>query len=202
MLQGCKRDRRSDVSNDYLLVFVDLVCFDVFFPFLPLLLTPHLSTSSSSSTIPAYHLFIFFLPPLFRHSAFRVPAAARVARSRWLDAVAAAPRDSATQTYAVQSIRNSIMAASFAASTCGLIAVSGLLPAILDGTKIGRLRELAALDPITKALSPSSFSKAEAALAPSPAWPSVEFKLSVMELVIISSFIAYMQCIRFNVYLT
>jgi len=110
---------------------------------------------------------------LFRRSAFRVPAAARAARSRWLDAVSAAPRDSATQTYAVQSIRNSIMAASFTASTCGLIAVSGLLPAILDGAKIGRLRELAALDPITKALNGSSSS-------PPPSWPSVEFKLSVM----------------------
>lgn len=76
----------------------------------------------------AYHSFIFFIPPLFRKATFRVPAAARAARSRWLDAVSAAPRDSATQTYAVQSIRNSIMAASFTASTCGLIAVSGLLP--------------------------------------------------------------------------
>jgi Protein of unknown function, DUF599 len=159
-----------------------------------------LSLPSESKKSPAYHLFIFYLPPLFRHSTFRVPAAARVARSRWLDAVAAAPRDSATQTYAVQSIRNSIMAASFAASTCGLIAVSGLLPAILDGAKIGRLRELAALDPITRALTPSS-SDSSASAPLSPAWPSVEFKLSLMELVIISSFIAYMQCIRFNVYL-
>ena len=88
------------------------------------------------------------------------------------------------------------MAASFTASTCGLIAVSGLLPAILDGAKIGRLRELAALDPITRWASDGKSPLA------SPGWPSVEFKLSVMELVIISSFIAYMQCIRFNVYLT
>ena len=51
-----------------------------------------------SSPTTAYHAFIFFLPPLFRKTALRVPAAARVARSRWLDAVSAAPRDSATQT--------------------------------------------------------------------------------------------------------
>ena len=56
---------------------------------------PHLPSLSQTT---AYHAFIFFLPPLFRKAAFRVPAAARAARSRWLDAVSAAPRDSATQT--------------------------------------------------------------------------------------------------------
>ena len=191
---------------------------------------------TTTKTKPVYHAFIFFIPPLFRKATFRVPAAARAARSRWLDLVASATMDSATQTvksvfwsfffkgrrnkkknspflfslslslslsqqYAVQTIRNSIMAASFTASTCGLIAVSGLLPAILDGAKIGRLRELAALDPITRWARGGSEEEKAAAAAP-PGWPSVEFKLSVMELVIISSFIAYMQCIRFNVYLT
>lgn len=244
----------------------DLVCSLNF----SILFNPDLSSLPFLRQQPAYHAFIFFIPPLFRKATFRVPAAARAARSRWLDAVSAAPRDSATQTYAVQSIRNSIMAASFTASTCGLIAVSGLLPAILDGAKIGRLRELAALDPITRALSPSEKDKSSSSSPPlSPGWPSVEFKLSVMvrcllcvcfvfyvlfscvsevfffkrkeslrleelerrreheeimeknslcslslstldyeqqqnkqELVIISSFVAYMQCIRFSVYLT
>ena len=146
------------------------------------------SSLLSPTNETAYHAFIFFIPPLFRKATFRVPAAARAARSRWLDAVSAAPRDSATQTYAVQSIRNSIMAASFTASTCGLIAVSGLLPAILDGAKVGRLRELAELDPISRALLRSSSEKEKAA---QPRWPSVEFKLSVMVRATLSSFLLF-----------
>jgi hypothetical protein len=116
---------------------------------------------------------------------FRVQAEAAANRRAWVRAVVA-DASSGGQTYAVQVIRSHIMAATLLATTCGLIAIQGMLPALLDAGKLGRLRELAAHDP----------------LAPGEAgrWPAEGVKLALLEAAVLAAMVCLMQSIRFNVH--
>ena len=78
---------------------------------------------------------------------FRVAAEAARTRRAWVAAVLTDP-SSGGQTYAVQVLRSHIMAATLLATTCGLIAIQGMLPALLDAGRLRQLRELAARDPV------------------------------------------------------
>lgn len=63
-------------------------------------------------------------------------------RKAWAVEITATTTDS-LQTYAVQTLRNSITAASFLATACSLIAVTGVGNTILDANKVARLDKLA-----------------------------------------------------------
>ena len=63
-------------------------------------------------------------------------------RGAWAIEVSAGSSD-ALQTYAVQALRNSITAASFLATACSLIAVTGIGNTILDIDRVERLEQIA-----------------------------------------------------------
>ncbi len=62
-------------------------------------------------------------------------------RAVWAQEMVADTRDS-LHTYVVQNLRNAITAASFMATTCGLIAVSGLLTTFVDQSRVDRLQRV------------------------------------------------------------
>ena len=78
---------------------------------------------------------------------FRVASEAARNRQAWVRAVLT-DSSSGGQTYAVQVLRSHIMAATLLATTCGLIAIQGMLPALLDAGRLRQLRELASRDPV------------------------------------------------------
>lgn len=70
----------------------------------------------------------------------------RDCRDIWTRDITADVRD-ALQTYGVQNLRNAITAASFLATTCGLIAIQGLLAIILDTSRLERVKEFSVRSP-------------------------------------------------------
>jgi hypothetical protein len=115
----------------------------------------------------------------------RVSAEAASNRRAWVRAVVA-DASSGGQTYAVQVIRSHIMAATLLATTCGLIAIQGMLPALLDAGRLRRLRELASHDPIAPGVEGR--------------WPSEGVKLALLEAAVLAAMVCLMQSIRFNVH--
>ena len=112
-------------------------------------------------------------------------AEAAATRRAWAKAALADPSPSG-QTYAVQVLRSHIMAATLLATTCGLIAIQGMLPALLDAGRLRRLRELAAHDPIAPGVEGR--------------WPSEGVKLALLEAAVLAAMVCLMQSIRFNVH--
>lgn len=136
-----------------------------------------------------YHAWLFDLRDRYsrhhRQNNFNIWKTNRKARGAWALEISASSTD-ALQTYAVQTLRNSITASSFLATACSLIAVTGVGNTILDANKVARLESIARGDP---------------ALNGGPTIFSATTKLAITEAMILFSFLCLTQSIRLQVHM-
>ncbi|BDA50531.1 hypothetical protein COCOBI_16-2070 [Coccomyxa sp. Obi] len=110
---------------------------------------------------------------------FNIYSSSHDARGVWAADLVDDVRDP-LQTLGIQTLRNGITASSFLATACSIIAVNGILPALLDQQRVDRLDSIAAADPIQR--GPGCF--------------DATTKLAIGEVVILFSFLAFAQSIR------